>query len=204
MGKRSRIEKDNNRFKKFLIIMFRLGIICCFAGLFLLYGPYRGFRDWYVTTANSTMTHQYLAKWFYDDVTIQEVLERNKIVEVIGTTDASQIHFTVDDYNGPFSNKYDEEILKRSSKNNDYKIIRIKEDKFTGYLTVIYDPSRIKTVVTSNIGKSGEYLSEMSKKNNALVAINAGGFADDSGQGTGGSPLGVTISSRKNYYRYNL
>lgn len=200
MGRKSTNNKSNrkrNSFgKKILIIILWIGIICCISGLFLLYGPYNGFRDWLITTANTTMTHQYLATWFYDDDTIQDCLNRNKIIEVMGTTDSSQIHFSIDDNKGPFANKYEEDALKRSDKNNDYKIIRIKEEKFTGYLAIIYDPSRIKTAVTSKIGTSGEYLSDMSKKNNGLVAINAGGFVDENYQGTGGTPSGITISSR--------
>lgn len=194
---KSKNTKSNCKMKKIVIALAWLGIICCFAGIFLLYGPYRGFREWLITTANSTMTHQYIATWFYDDKTIQECLDRNKIIEVIGTTDTSQIHFSIEDNKGPFKNKYEEAVLKRNDNNNDYKIIKIKEDKFTGYLAVIYDPSRIKTAVTSKIGKSGEYLSDISKKNKGLVAINAGGFADENYEGTGGTPLGITISSGK-------
>ena len=212
MGKKTRLDKEVKRnksasttkgssFKKFLIFILWIGIICCFTGLFLLYGPYFGFRTWLITTANSTMTHQYLATWFFDETTIEECMERNRIIEVMGTTDDSQIHFSIDDNKGPFENEYEEAVLKRSDKNNDYKIIRINESKFTGYLTVIYDPSRIKAVVTSKIGESGEYLSDMSKKNNGLIAINGGGFEDQKGEGTGGIPLGVTICSRKSSNR---
>jgi len=190
-------EKNKNRKKKIIILLLRIGIICCITGLFLLYGPYRGFREWLITTATTTMNHQYLATWFYDEMTISEALERNKIIEVIGTTDASQIHFTVDDNQGPFANKYEEAVLKRADNNNDYKIIRIKEEKFTGYLAVIYDPSRIKAAVTSKMGTSGEYLSEISRKNNSLIAINAGGFADEGGHGNGSTPSGITIVSGK-------
>lgn len=181
--------------KRLWIILFRLGIICCLAGLFLLYGPYRGFREWLITTSQTTMNHQYLSTWFYDKQTIKEVLARNKIIEVIGTTDASQIQFTINDNKGPFANKYEEAVLKRADNNNDYKIIRLKEENFTGYLAVIYDPSRIKTVVTSKIGVSGEYLSEMSKRSKSLIAINAGGFADEGGDGNGANPAGITIVS---------
>ena len=193
----AKVKKSNQRKKKILILILWIGIICCITGLTLLYGPYRGFREWLITTANITMTHQYLATWFYDETTICEVLERNRIIEVIGTTDTSQIQFTVDDNKGPFANKYEEAVLKRADNNNDYKIIRIKEEKFTGYLTVIYDPSRIRTAVTSYIGTSGEYLSEMSRKSNSLVAINAGGFADEGGDGNGANPSGITIVSGK-------
>lgn len=217
MGKQTRLDREVKRskhssnvkiksggFRKFLIFIFLIGIICCITGLFLLYGPYNGFRTWYITTAMETMTHQYLAKWFYDDKTIEEVMEKNKIIEVIGSTDSSQIHFSVDDNKGPFKNEYEEAVLKRNDNNNDYKIIRIKEDKFTGYLTVIYDPSRIKLVTTSKLGVSGEYLTEISKKNKSLIAINAGGFPDEGGGGTGATPTGTTISSRKSSFRRTL
>ena len=197
MGRHSARKEKGNGFKKFITFILFIGIICCFVGLFLLYGPYSGFRDWLITTAMSTMNHQYLATWFFDDATIEDCMQRNKILEVMGTLDASKINFTIDDNKGPFENEYEEAVLKRNDNNNDYKIIRIKEEKFTGYLAVIYDPSRIKTVVTSKMGVSGEYLSEMARKNNALVGINAGGFADDGGEGTGGTPMGLTICSRR-------
>jgi exopolysaccharide biosynthesis protein len=46
--------------------------------LFLLYGPISAFREWLVTTAMTTMTHQYFATWFYDDETIEHILENIK------------------------------------------------------------------------------------------------------------------------------
>ena len=49
--------------------------------LFLLYGPYNGFRDWLVTTAMSTMHHQYLATTFYNQDTINQILESNVVVD---------------------------------------------------------------------------------------------------------------------------
>ena len=60
--------------KKILFVLIILAIIGTSVGGFLLYGPWSGFRDWLITTAMTTMTHQYFATWFYDDETIQEVL----------------------------------------------------------------------------------------------------------------------------------
>ena len=63
-------EKNNNEKKSFVIIsriftvLFSLGTIGIILDLFLLYGPYKGFREWLVTTAMTTMTHQYFATWF--------------------------------------------------------------------------------------------------------------------------------------------
>ena len=198
-GKHSSKVKAKNYFlKKFLIFILFIGIVCCLSGLFLLYGPYSGFRDWYISTAMGTMRHQYLAQIFFDEETIQDCLSRNKIIEVSGTTDADKVKFTIDDNKGPFENEYEEAVLKRSDKNNDYKIIPIRESKFTGYLTVIYDPSRIKLVTTSKFGTAGEYLSDISRKNDSLVAINAGGFPDEDGEGTGATAIGTIISKRTN------
>jgi exopolysaccharide biosynthesis protein len=94
-----------------------------------------------------------------------------------------------------YENEYEEAVLKRTNKNNDYKIIEINGDKFHGYLTAIYDPSRIRVATTSKVGTAGEYLTEISKANNALVAINGGGFADANFNGDGSTPLGVTIAN---------
>ena len=71
--------------------LFRLGIVGIIAVLVLLYGPYNGFRDWLITTAMTTMTHQYFATWFYDDDVINSVLDKNKVVETNETTDTSLI-----------------------------------------------------------------------------------------------------------------
>jgi exopolysaccharide biosynthesis protein len=146
------------------------------------------------------MTHQYLSTWFYDQDTINDCLSRNTIIQASGVIDESSINFinpNVVDVNATYDNEYEEAVLKRSANNNDYKIIKITGDKFSGYLAVIYDPSRIKVVASSNIGEKGEYLTTMSKNNNALVAINAGGFADENGDGDGSIPIGVTISNGK-------
>ena len=68
--------------KKILLIFAILMILGIGTVIFLLYGPYSGFREWLITTAMTTMRHQYLATWFYDDETIQEVLAKNKVQEV--------------------------------------------------------------------------------------------------------------------------
>lgn len=94
-----------------------------------------------------------------------------------------------------YENEYEEAILKRTNKNNDYKIIEITGPKYHGYLTAIYEPSRIGVATTSQLGKTGEFLVDISKNNNALLAINGGGFVDANFEGNGATPLGITISN---------
>lgn len=93
-----------------------------------------------------------------------------------------------------YANEFEEAVLKRTNKNNDYKIIEIKDSKFHGFLTAIYEPERLKVVATSQMGKAGEFLVDISKQHNAVFGINGGGFADANFNGDGGTPLGITIS----------
>ena len=209
VDKVSRVEKRTNskhsekkehkiiNVKNFFSVIFLLGSIGIFVVLFLLYGPWNGFREWYITTAMTTMTHQYLATWFYDDDVIAYVLDNNKVYEFEDETNLDLIEIADDDeviIPDTFENEYEEQILNRDNNNNDYKIIELDGSGYDGYLVAIYNPARVQTVATRYIGSSGQYLTKMAEENDALVAINAGGFDDANWEGTGGSPLGITIS----------
>ena len=91
-----KIEKKSHKRKKsklkiFVITLVALFIIGIGSVLFLLYGPYSGFRNWLITTAMTTMNHQYFATWFYSDETIQKVLSENSIIETKEDADLSLI-----------------------------------------------------------------------------------------------------------------
>lgn len=208
LGKRTtktRIENDGKKSKRtknsiatrIFTALFTLGTIGIIVVLFLLYGPWSGFREWLVTTAMTTMTHQYFATWFYDEETINYVLDKNKIVEIDEETNLNAINTNEQGDVVEYENEYERAILERDPNNNDYKIIEISEKKFDGYLVAVYEPSRVKTLVTANLGKSGQYVTTMAKNNDALIAINGGGFDDPNFNSTGGSPLGITVRDGK-------
>lgn len=191
---RNKIEKkSNNMATKVFTVLFSLGTIGIIVVMFLLYGPFSAFREWLITTAMTTMTHQYFATWFYDEETINYVLDKNKVVETDETTDVDAIEVGAVEEVTEYENEYEEAILERDSENNDYKIIEISGKKYDGYLVAVYDASRVKAVVTENLGKSGQYLTTMAKNNDALIAINGGGFNDPNFNSTGGQPLGITV-----------
>ena len=187
-------QKNNLIVSKVFTILFSLGTLGILVVMFLLYGPYAGFREWLVTTAMTTMTHQYFATWFYDEQTINYILDKNRIIETDEITDTNAINVGASNEVTEYENEYERAILERDPKNNDYKIIEIDEKKFDGYLVAVYDASRVKTVVTENLGKSGQYLTTMAKDNDALTAINGGGFNDPNFNSTGGQPLGITVT----------
>ena len=144
--------------KKVLLVFIILAIIGTATGGFLLYGPWAGFRDWLITCAMTTMNHQYLATWFYDDDTRQEVLSNNTIYETdeITDTDTIVVNVTEEPEKIEYANEYERAVLEKDPDNEDYKIIEIEGKGYNGYLAVIYDPARIKTVYSKKIGKSGQ------------------------------------------------
>jgi len=191
-------KKKKKIWKKLLIITLILMIL--FGGGFalLLYGPNDKFRNWLITTAMTTMSHQYLATWFYSDETIQKVLEENVVVESKEEVDTDAIQFV--EYSSfiiTYTNKYEKEILTKDEGNDTYKLINITGDGLRGYLVVIYKPENVKVATSAYMGSSGQMLTTMAKNNNAAVAMNASGFIDPNYNSNGGIPHGVVIKDGK-------
>lgn len=175
------------KIKKTTILFIILDIIAigCFITVYLV----KDFKNWFITSAMTTMNHQYLAKIFYSDSEIDKIMNDNYMIEVSENTDTSLVQL-VD--NKEYIDEFDKEILDRKE-GSLYKLITINENGYDGYLVAIYDPSKIKVVTSKYIGQRGQFLVEMAKENNAVVAINGGGFIDENGVGNGGSPAGIII-----------
>ena len=67
---------------------------------------------------------------------------------------------------------------------------------FTGYVLLVQDPSRVFVGTSSDFknGYPGKNIFDLTKKENAVAAINGGEFSDPGGQGDGSNPLGITYS----------
>ena len=189
------MKRITNKTKKILIIIISFIFLGLSTFLFLLYGPYNGFRNWLITTAMTTMNHQYLATFFYSDDTINKVLEQNKIIESSSNTDLSKIN-TNSISTSIYKNEYEKEILEHEPEEK-YKMIEVSGKTYSGYLVAIYDPAKVKLVTSKNLGSKGEYLTDMAKRENDVVAINGGGFVDDTTLNSGGEPDGILIKDGK-------
>lgn len=180
---------------KMFIISLIVGIYAlgCTTFLFIIYGPIDNFRTWLITTAMATMSHQYYCKWFYSDELINTVLGENYVGNDGTSTDPSLITFDkIEDY----ANDYERAVLEHDE-DDLYKIIRFKVNGCDAYLAVIYDPSLISVGVSKYIGSAGQYIYDMAKQQNAILAINGGGFYDPGYNSNGANPLGVTIADGK-------
>lgn len=79
--------------------------------------------------------------------------------------------------------------------NGGVEVYDIKGPAYQGKMMVVADPSRIIVGVPDSFGGSAKGLSvyNMIEKYGAVAGINAGGFADEGGSGTGGIPEGIVI-----------
>ena len=188
--------KKKDRYKTLKI----LGIIfICFSMMIvtLLYGPWHGFRDFWITTAMTTLNHQYLARWFYSEDTINKVLAENRVIppDEDTKTDLIEINDTKSS-NIVYKDEYDKQVLEHNE-GDIYKYFKVEGYNFDAYMAVIYDPSRIHVVTSKYLGTKGEYLVDMAMENDAVVAINGGGFIDPDGNGNGGNAVGIIIKDGK-------
>lgn len=194
--KKKKQKKKWSKKKKIGVILGSLFTIGIATFLFLLYGPWPGFRNFWITSAMTTMSHKYLATWFYSDETIQKVLENNQIIEVGEVTDPDLIKFRK--YNGSmliFKNKYEKEILTKDKGNDLYKVINISGKTYQGFLVAIYDSSKISIATTKYLGTRGESITDVAKREEAVIAMNAGGFYDPDWNSNGAMPHGTVIQN---------
>ncbi len=192
-----RKKKWRRNFKKWQLIVvslfISLYILGCSGFLFILYGPIDTFRNWLITTAMGTMSHQYLCQWFYSTDEINTVLGDNYIDAGDAETDASLIDHKETIH---YANEYEKQILERN-KNDLYKVITFEVNGVKAYLAAVYDASKISVGYSKWLHTSGQYIYDMAKEQNSVLTINGGGFKDPGQSSKGADPIGVTISNGK-------
>ena len=193
-SKKKPMKKWKKRLLTIILIVFILGGS---SGLFLLYGPWDGFRNWLITTAMTTLNHQWIAKMVYSDETIAEVMANNAVIESGEDTNTDEVELVAYLDDVKYENEYEEAILKKDEGNDLYKVIDISGKGYTGHLVAVYDPSKISVCTTKYLGTKGQYLVDMATQNNAVVAINGGGFVDPNYNSLGGVPQGTVIKNGK-------
>ena len=149
------------------------------------YGPFETIREELVNTAMTTLNHQYIVKWFLSDVVINEIMSNSKLDYEDKESDVEAIAV------------FDDEVQKDESQ---VQLINISNDKIKGYILLVKNPSMVRLATTDKIGVRGMKLLDMVKANNAIGGINAGGFGDEGGVGTGGIPMGLLMKDGEVLY----
>ena len=178
----------------FFTILIFLMDLCVIAGLYVIHTE--KFKTFWIPSAMTTMTHKYLAYTLYDEETVNRVMSENYIEQSTEEVNLEDIVINQGDlFTKRYTNKYDKEIFTKIPGNDVYKLIRINESKFKGWLTVIYDPSDVELAVSSKLGRSGQSVNTLVRDNQGLVGINGGGFEDLDGWGNGSIPYGAIIKN---------
>ena len=95
---------------------------------------------------------------------------------------------------GGISTAPKQELFKFTARtDSSLKLKNIDSSRFKGFLLEIPDPKRVQIATAENLDEKGETTSSIAKRNGAVAAINAGGFYDANGTGTGRSPYGFIL-----------
>jgi bla regulator protein BlaR1 len=178
------------------------------AFLIMFYSPwFHEQRDQYILMTYRT-SNPWLCTWFFSQETIDEVFERNSIVEPEGDTDTDLVTPEPDPEPdtppktfAPISEKYGGKIV---FDDGSVQIVEFSgttpKGKYTARLIQVLDASRVFLGQTNNLGDvetgkagRGQTIVSMCEDNDALCGINAGGFLDNGGVGSGGIPLGTVV-----------
>ena len=103
-------------------ILFIIFDLFAIAGFIIMYGPWSYIRNLYITTAMQTMKHQYLAKVFYHDKSIEKIMDSNYFVKIEEDVNIDAININTK-AKEKYKDKYEEELLTREYPEDLYKII---------------------------------------------------------------------------------
>lgn len=165
-------KKIRNFIIKSIISCVLLGFV--FLGLIRI-GVFPNLQEFVVTSAMTTLSHQYLADIVASKDKIKDIMENNKVVEDYEDFDKSKIND-----NGVISG-------------DRVELTDISRDGYTGYMLTITNPERIFLGTPKSLGGSGSKISTLAQNYNAIAGVNAGGFSDENGKGSGGTPTGIII-----------
>ncbi len=186
--------------KEKIILIFNIVILTgCLCFFFLFYGPIEEVRILWITSAMNTKNHRYLATMLYDNKTIQDILFTNRTIEVSEISDLNLISMKT---SSNFYSKWDKEIVEHD-KDALYKVISVNGNGYHGKLVAIYDASKVRLAVSKHLGEKGEFITDVVKKERAVVAMNASGFLDYDWNGNGAIAHGSIIQNGKIISQYS-
>lgn len=165
--------------------IFYLIFIIVFTGvtapLIIFHGPFNNVKKTIVDAAMTTLRHKWIATLFLSDAEIKKIRNEDKI-EIVQQENDNHIKV---------HNTHDNTIERYNISNG---------LKFSGYILIIKDPTRVKVGYSNKLGTAGELTSRITQDNGAIAGVNAGGFSDASSAntkwtGTGGIPTGIIMSN---------
>lgn len=154
-------------------VAVNLAVLVLTGPLVVLYGPFTNIKS-SVVGAIMTSRHPHYLTWLMSEQEIKSIIGENHQTRV--KQQALQITKREDD---------------------SLRLVTITGGRFKGYLLEIPNPGRVKAATAKDIQEIGDTVSTIALNNNAIAAINAGGFYDPEGTGTGRLPYGIIVRDGK-------
>ncbi|MDP4144616.1 MAG: phosphodiester glycosidase family protein [Bacillota bacterium] len=187
-GTRNNKKLKNRKLKRIRLLIFFIFFELIFsavsAPIIVFYGPFTNLKKIVIGTAMSTKSHQFIAKLFLSDKSINDILNGGDV---------------------PASNAISQKLdaINLGKHDNTITVKQVKGRKFSGKLMIVNDPTRVRVGYSSKLGVQGEKTSQIAKEYGAIAAINGGGFYDKAQNssviwtGTGAFPTGVIMKDGK-------
>ena len=155
---------------RFIVVTFIFFIVT--SPVIVLFGPFGNLKR-AVVGAIIRSRHPHYITWLYTQD------ELNEILGVVKTTEQTKVL--------SFKPRTDPTL----------SLQKIDTPRFVGYLLEIPNPKRVQVATAADIREKGDTTSHIAKVNNAVAAINGGGFYDPNGTGTGRLPYGFILHEGK-------
>lgn len=183
------------------IIIAISGLITVLALLFMLiatFGVAPKLQTIWVTTAMTTMNHQWLATAFVPEETINRIMEENRVddsgykSEIIEFVTPAEDDATSETSEEDTMDSYEREGYEKLESGVYLK--EVKGSTWRGNVMLVQDPKRIRMIDTDSQFEKGTTIKKMTGKSGAIAGINAGGFNDGPNyDSNGGVPVGLLI-----------
>lgn len=157
-------------------------------------------RNIWIETAMSTFHHKWLATSIFSDDVINEVMSAKAETTQLADEEAYTDNEFSSDIFGLYKDKRenDKDFAGNSiytvDAEQEIAIVNICGDNYVGKLAIIEDPLRVFIAHTAKKNIVGNNILTFLENNNAVLGVNASGFADYDGVGDGGEIMGRSLS----------
>lgn len=159
--------KEIGKFFVFVAIFFALT-----SPFVVLFGPFDNLKRTVVGAILKSRHPQYIT-WLFSQEEIDKIL-------------------------GGISSTPKQELFKFKARTDSTLTLKnIDSSRFKGFLLEIPDPHRVQVATAENMDEKGDTTSGIAERVGAVAAINAGGFYDANGTGTGRQPYGFILHDGK-------
>ena len=107
----------------YFVILLDLLVI---GGIVVIYTPIVDFKNFWIPTAMTTMSHKYLAYTLYSEESVNKVMSENYIVAVDENVNLDDIVIDTNGSKKHYTSKYEIEMFNKDPDNDVYKIIRLE------------------------------------------------------------------------------